>query len=67
MALLHYCVDLRSVSVEERERILELLDQFSVTGSSISKKPFVFTFFLDESEDINQIEGLPLSLIHRIP
>lgn len=67
MSLLRYSIDLNGVSEEERERILKIIELYAETGPKPTGKRSVFTFFLDESDDVKKVPGLPASLIHQTP
>ena len=67
MPALHYQADLRSVSPDERERIRSTLDTWSIIGTQFTDVPFVFTFFLEDTDPISGIPGIPLELIRQIP
>lgn len=67
MGLIHYLIDLRSASPDERARILEAIETHSFSGVSLTNTQFVFTFFLDGTDDINQIPGLPVHWVQRLP
>ena len=67
MALNKYMLDLRNISPDERQRILETVDQYSFTGTEDSGLPLVYIFYLDQGESVSKIPGLPLALIRQIP
>lgn len=67
MGLIHYLIDLQSISPDERARILKAIETYSFSGVSMTNTKFVFTFFLDNTSDINQIPGLPVHLVQRLP
>lgn len=67
MALLHYEIDLRNAAEKERDDILALLGHYAYTQLVKNPKAYIYSFFLDDAEDINKIPGLPLPLIRKIP
>lgn len=67
MALLHYEIDLCNAAEKERNDILALLEHYVYTQLVKNPKAHIYSFFLDDAEDINKIPGLPLALIRRIP
>lgn len=67
MSLYKYAVDTRSLSEEDREKLLELLDRCTETGANFTETRFVFSFFLDEKINPETIPGIPAHLLRRVP
>ena len=66
MALHQYIVDLGDYQDAEFDKVYELLNSWAFTGLKLVKTPRVFSFFLDEGDDIRQIVDLPDDKIRRI-
>ena len=62
-----YLIDLRSVTPDDRARIIDTIETYSFTGASLVGTSFVFSFFLENEEELNQIPGIPLHLVQRFP
>lgn len=67
MPLTQYIIDMRSLSVSEREKLIDTLDRCSETGLSLAGEHFVFTFFLDSKINPETIPDLPMELLRRVP
>ena len=67
MPLTQYIIDMRSLSVSERDKLIETLDRCSETGLSLSGEYFVFSFYLDSRVNPETIPGLPVELLRRVP
>lgn len=68
MALHQYIVDLGDYQGAEFDKVYELLNGWAFTGLKLVdiKQPRVFSFFLDENDDIRRIVDLPDDKIRRI-
>lgn len=67
MAIHRYEIDLKSLSAEERSRVIELLNRISETELKPTNALSVCTFFAEETEINRHSLQLPLAHLRRVP
>ena len=67
MSLLHYRIDFRGLSEDERNHLYDYLDKSSWTGLNHSDKIAVYDCFIDENDLESILKTVPSGLLHRIP